>query len=286
MGDIKIFAFSDEASPSIDGQILALKRNSLDGAELRGTEYGNVSDLSVSDAREIRRKFDDNGLGIWSLGSPIGKIDIVNDDFKSHLDKFKRTLDLSGELGAENIRLFSFYIPNGEKYETYKNEVVYRLSLMTELAEPYKVCLCHENEKGIYGDNGERSLELLSEVPSLYAVFDPANFVQSGVDTLAAWELIKHRVKYMHIKDALEDGRVVPAGMGNGNIGKIVCEFLKSGGRHFVLEPHLKVFDGLNQLERQGEQSRVGELYTYPDSDSAFDAAAEVLKKIISNIGA
>lgn len=285
MSNIKIFAFSDEASPNIDGQILALKRNGLDGCELRGTEYGNVSDLSVEQAREIRRKFDNNGLSVWSLGSPIGKIDIINDDFKAHLDKFKHTLDLSGELGATNIRMFSFYIPNGEKYETYKNEVIYRLSLMCELASPYKVTLCHENEKGIYGDNAERSLEILNSVPELAYVFDPANFVQSGVDTLHAWELMKNRVKYMHIKDALTDGRVVPAGMGKGNVEKIVDEFIKLGGKHFTLEPHLKVFDGLNELEREGEQSKVGELYTYPDSDSAFDAASEAFKIIISNIG-
>lgn len=283
MENIKIFAFADEASQIIDEQISAMKRNGLDGCELRGTEYGNVSDLSVEQAREIRRKFDDNGVSIWSLGSPIGKIDILNDDFKAHLDKFKRTLDLSSGLGAENIRMFSFYIPNGEKYETYKNEVIYRLSLMCELAASYKVTLCHENEKGIYGDNAERSVEILDSVPELAYVFDPANFVQSGVDTLHAWELLKSRVKYMHIKDALPDGRVVPAGMGNGNVAAIVDEFIKLGGKNFTIEPHLTVFSGLSSLEREGERSGVGEMYTYPDANSAFDAACEAFRNILKN---
>lgn len=283
MENIKIFAFADEASQIIDEQISAMKRNGLDGCELRGTEYGNVSDLSVEQAREIRRKFDDNGVSIWSLGSPIGKIDILNDDFKAHLDKFKRTLDLSSELGAENIRMFSFYIPNGEKYETYRNEVIYRLSLMCELAAPYKVTLCHENEKGIYGDNAERSVEILDSVPELAYVFDPANFVQSGVDTLHAWERLKNRVKYMHIKDALPDGRVVPAGMGNGNVAAIVGEFIKLGGKNFTIEPHLTVFSGLSSLEREGERSGIGEMYTYPDANSAFDAACEAFRNILKN---
>lgn len=284
MNDIKIFAFADEAGGLIDQQIEAMRRNGLNGVELRGTEFGNVSDLTADQAKEIRKKLDDNGLCVWSAGSPIGKIDIVNDDFRAHLDKFKHTLDVSGILGAENMRVFSFYVPGADKAAEYKNEVIYRLSLMTELAEPYGVTLCHENEKGIFGDIGSRCLEILQEVPSLKAVFDPANFVQSGEDTLNAWSMIKDYVKYMHIKDALTDGRVVPAGKGDGNVEKIVREFVAMGGRDFTIEPHLTVFKGLEALERAGEESKVGELYTYPDSNAAFDAACQAFKEILSKL--
>lgn len=284
MNDIKIFAFADEAGGLIGQQIDAMRRNGLNGVELRGTEFGNVSDLTADQAKEIRKKLDDNGLCVWSAGSPIGKIDIVNDDFRAHLDKFKHTLDVSGILGAENMRVFSFYVPGADKAAEYKNEVIYRLSLMTELAEPYGVTLCHENEKGIFGDIGSRCLEILQEVPSLKAVFDPANFVQSGEDTLNAWSMIKDYVKYMHIKDALTDGRVVPAGKGDGNVEKIVREFVAMDGRDFTIEPHLTVFKGLEALERAGEESKVGELYTYPDSNAAFDAACQAFKEILSKL--
>ncbi len=281
MNDIRIFAFADEADYRIDGQIKAMLRNGLSGVELRGTQFGNVSDLNAEQAREIRKQLDDNGLITWSMGSPIGKIDIIKDDFKAHLDKFKRTLDLAGELSAENMRIFSFYYPHGDDPAIYKNEVIYRLSLMCELAKPYGVTLCHENEKGIYGDIGSRCLELVTEIPELKAIFDPANFVQSDEDTLVAWELLKPYVKYMHIKDALNDGRVVPAGKGAGNVQKIVSEFVAMGGRNFTIEPHLTVFAGLKDLERAGEESKVGELYTYPDANTAFDAACNAFKEVI-----
>ena len=39
------------------------------------------------------------------------KIDIEKDDFTLHTEKFKRTLELADILGAENIRLFSFFTP-------------------------------------------------------------------------------------------------------------------------------------------------------------------------------
>ncbi len=281
MSNVKIYAFADEAGWHVDNQIKALLRNGLNGVEIRSTEFGNVSDISLEQAKDIKKRLDDNGLEVWSIGSPIGKIDVLKDDFKAHLDKFKHTLDIAALFESKNMRMFSFYIPHGHDPAEFKNEVIYRLSLMTEIAEPYKVDLCHENEKGIYGDLPERCLELFNEIPALKGVFDPANYIQSGADTLAAWELLKNHTKYMHIKDAMLDGRVVPAGCGNGNVDKIVSEFIALGGREFTIEPHLRVFKGLDELERAGEESKVGALYTYPDSDTAFDAACDAFKKLI-----
>lgn len=281
MQNIRIFAFADEASGTVDGQITAMKRNSLDGVELRGTELGNVSDLSFVAACLIRQKLNDAGLKVWSLGSPMGKIGI-GDDFARHLEKFRATLEISKVLGAQNIRMFSFYAPKGKEDE-YRGAVIDRIGKLVEMAADYDVTLCHENEKGIYGDNAERCLDLLKTFPQLKGVFDPANFVQCGVDTLSAWEMLKPYIKYMHIKDALADGRVVPAGAGIGNVARITEEFIAMGGREFTIEPHLTVFKGLAELEREGEKSKVGD-YSYPDSDTAFDAACSAFKDILKGI--
>lgn len=281
MQNIRIFAFADEASGTVDGQITAMKRNSLDGVELRGTELGSVSDLSFVAACLIRQKLNDAGLKVWSLGSPMGKIGI-GDDFARHLEKFRATLEISKVLGAQNIRMFSFYVPKGKEDE-YRGAVIDRIGKLVEMAADYDVTLCHENEKGIYGDNAERCLDLLKTFPQLKGVFDPANFVQCGVDTLSAWEMLKPYIKYMHIKDALADGRVVPAGAGIGNVARITEEFIAMGGREFTIEPHLTVFKGLSELEREGEKSKVGD-YSYPDSDTAFDAACSAFKDILKGI--
>ena len=281
MQNIRIFAFADEASGTVDGQITAMKRNSLDGVELRGTELGNVSDLSFVAACLIRQKLNDAGLKVWSLGSPMGKIGI-GDDFARHLEKFRATLEISKVLGAQNIRMFSFYVPKGKEDE-YRGAVIDRIGKLVEMAADYDVTLCHENEKGIYGDNAERCLDLLKTFPQLKGVFDPANFVQCRVDTLSAWEMLKPYIKYMHIKDALADGRVVPAGAGIGNVARITEEFIAMGGREFTIEPHLTVFKGLSELEREGEKSKVGD-YSYPDSDTAFDAACSAFKDILKGI--
>ncbi len=280
MNEIKIYAFADEASPNIDEQITALKRNGLDGLEIRNVDGVNVSDITLEKAKEVKTKLDANGLITWSIGSPIGKIDIEKDDFKAHLEKLKHTLEIADILESKNIRMFSFYMPEGKDVLDYKNEVIDRLGQMCEIAKIHNVFLCHENEKGIYGDIPERCLEIHKAIPKLKGIFDPANFVQSNSDTLEAWDMLKDYIYYMHIKDAKIDGTVVPAGMGDGNVEKVVKNFIEKGGNSFTIEPHLTVFEGFSHLERKGETSVITE-YGYPDSNTAFDTACNAFKGLL-----
>ena len=282
MKDIHIYAFADEASPMVDGQIEAMVRNGMQGLEIRNVDGENILDISLQKAREVRKKLDDRGLKVWALGSPIGKTGIEEDNFPKVLSSIMNAVELAHILGAENIRMFSFYIPAGQDPARYQSQVIDRLSRMAEAAEGSGVTLCHENEKGIYGDNAARCEEILRKVGALQGVFDPANFVQCGQDTWEAWKLLGSKIKYMHIKDALfKDNSVVPAGKGDGQVDKILKAFLENGGECLTVEPHLTVFDALKTLEREGEKSRVGGAYAYPSSDAAFDAACQALRELL-----
>lgn len=289
--DVKIYAFADEASPALDGQIAAMKENGLDGLELRNADGVNVSELTARAAREIRKRLDGEGLRVWSAGSPLGKTDITDADFGRQLDKLKYTIDIAYILGAECVRLFSFYIPAGEDPDKYRNEVIERLGSFADSAKGSGITLCHENEKGIYGDTAERCLEIHRALPEIRGVFDPANFVQCGQDTLEAWERLKPYIKYMHIKDALTDGSVVPAGKGKGNIRAIAKDFIACGGRAFTLEPHLTVFEGFEALERgeaaaksENSGASAAEKYVYESGRAAFDAACREFKNILLEV--
>lgn len=283
MKPVHIYAFADEASPLIDGQIEAMQKNGVEGLEIRNVDNIGVSDITANKAREVRRKLDAAGLITWSIGSPIGKIG-VREPFEPHEEKFRHTLEIAHLLGAKNLRLFSFYYPAGEDPAPYKNEVIERLSRLAELAKGSGVTLCHENEKGIYGDIAVRCAEILAAVPSLKAIFDPANFIQCGQDTLEAWQLLRPHVHYLHIKDALPDGRVVPAGAGEGHVREIVADYLGGVGNSVTIEPHLTVFDGLAGLEREGEQSAVGQAFVYPDAGAAFTAAVSAFRTIAQEV--
>ena len=277
--EFKLAAFADESSPLLSGQVDALKRNGFDHLEIRNINGKNVSDLTLAEAREIAARLADHGLCVKSLGSPIGKIP-VDGDYATHLDLYKHTLDLAAAFGADKIRLFSFYIPKGMDPASCRDTVLRRMEDFVVLAKPYGVTACHENEKGIYGDIAARCLDLHENVPGLAAVFDPANFIQCGQDTLEGWEMLKNYVNYMHIKDALPDGRVVPPGAGIGSVPALIRSFAAQGGEMLSLEPHLSDFVGLKNLEREGEASIVGAL-SFESNEAAFDHAAKALKELL-----
>ena len=280
----RIYAFADEASPRIDQQIEAMKRNGLQGLEIRNVDGENISGISLEKAREVRSKLDDAGLIAWSIGSPLGKIEIEKDDFERHLDTLRHTLEVARILGAKNIRMFSFFLPAERDPALYRNQVLDQLHCMAEVSAGSGIALCHENEKGIYGDTASRCLDVLTQVPELHGVFDPANFVQCGQDTLEAWEMLKDRIHYMHIKDALfKDSSVVPAGKGDGHVKEVLNAYLAQGGADLTVEPHLAVFDGLKGLERKGDRSIVGGgNFVYASNDEAFDAACAALRELLA----
>lgn len=270
----QLAAFADEAGEALETQIAAMQRNGIQYLEIRGVDGQNVSELSAEQAREIRKKLESADLAVWSIGSPFGKIGI-EDDFTPHLDAFRRGLEIAAILGAKHLRLFSFYVPAG-RAEEFREEVFARMGQFLSAAEGSGVLLCHENEKGIFGDLAPRCAELHRQFPALKAVFDPANFVQCGQDTKAAWELLAPYVEYLHIKDALRDGTVVPAGKGEGDLPFLLSQYR---GEVVTLEPHLSVFSGLEALERKDEESKIS--FCYSSAGEAFDAAAAALRQFL-----
>ena len=185
LGDVamrfRLVAFADETAPDLAGQIEAMQENGVELLEIRGVDGQNIDGISATKAKVIRKMLGFSGLAVWSLGSPFGKIGI-NDDFAPHLDSFKHSLELADILEAKHICLFSFYGTSDI------DPVLERLNAFIEAAKGTDIVLCHENEKGIYGDTAAKCLEIYKALPQLRAVFDPANFIQCGQDTIEAWE--------------------------------------------------------------------------------------------------
>lgn len=282
MERIVLSGFSDEIGPELDYQLETIREFGLSHIELRAADGVNVSDFSPEKVKEVKNKLAGAGVAVSSIGSPIGKIG-VEEDFAPHLDKLKRTLEIQKELGAPYIRMFSFYIPQGRDPRDFRGEVLDRVGRMVEEAKAWDSVLLHENEKGIYGDNAPRCGELLEAFygPHFKAVFDFANFVQVGQQTLPAYELLKPYVEYVHVKDAQwGTGAVVPAGQGDGHVKEILTDLTGGGWKGFLsLEPHLTDFAGLAALE-QDPQKRGSAL----DGKSAWKLALDSLKEILAGI--
>ncbi len=246
-----ISGFSDEISADITTQFEVLNKLGIKYFEPRGINGKNISELDGSSVQKLKEVMNRYGIKASSIGSPIGKIKI-GDDFGNHFDVFKRVVDTAKTLESDYIRIFSFYHDGGEWTNAERDEVMYRIDKMADYAKKCGVILLHENEKNIYGDTAKRCADIMNEFygDSFGAVFDPANFVQCGEDTKAAYDVMKNYIKYMHIKDAEADGTVVPSGEGCGNVGFILHSLFENGyGGFLSLEPHLGSFEGLSGLE-------------------------------------
>lgn len=239
-------AFGDEIAPDLEEQLDALEAEEIRYLELRGAWGKNVAAFDNEDLKRIERAVSARGIGVSAIGSPIGKISIT-DPFEPELQRFERILEIADWLGSSYIRLFSFFMPKAEgeaAYPKYRSEVMRRLERMAEMAQPYGLILLHENEKDIYGDTAERCADLLDTVGSanLRLTFDPANFVQVGIKPFSeAYPLLEQHITYVHIKDAFfEDGRVVVAGEGEGEVEQVLTALYRKRYIGYVsLEPHL-----------------------------------------------
>lgn len=233
MDTIVLTGFSDEIAPQLDVQLEAIREWGLSHIELRAADGVNVSDFTPEKRREVKEKLDAAGVKVSSIGSPIGKISI-EEDFAPHLEKLKATLETQKELGAPYVRMFSFYIPKDRDPQEFRGQVLEREGAMIQEAQRWDSVLLHENEKGIYGDTAPRCLDLMEQLscPNFKAVFDFANFVEVGQQTLPAYEALKPYVEYVHIKDALwNEKRVVPAGQGDGHVEEILSSLIGGGWR-------------------------------------------------------
>jgi len=240
---IRLSGFADEIGPDLDLQVQTLRAERMHYLELRGVWDTNVLDLSDAQRCDIRGRLDDAGIGVSSIGSPIGKVRI-DLPWPDHVDRFRHCLDVAEEFEAPYIRLFSYYPPEGGRIADHRDEVLRRLREQVAMAADRPVALLHENEADIFGMTPEACLDIAEHVPGLGLIFDPANFVHAGINALQAWKMLRDRVVYFHIKDMrAADGKCVPAGEGDGHIPEILADAAgRLGYQGFVsLEPHLAV---------------------------------------------
>lgn len=280
--NIVLTGFADEIAASLDTQMQVLEKLHMSHMEMRGVDGRNFVEYSEAQAREIKRRLDDRGFALSAVGSPIGKIGIT-EDFAPHMELFRHTVELAHIMDTPNIRMFSFYGPGGqEDFDAYRGKVMEQLGQLADYAATQGVVLLHENEKGIYGEMAEGCLEILKQFAGEHfkAVFDFANFVQAGQDTLEAYEMLKPYIAYIHVKDALlKDGSVVPAGYGDGNVQEILGRLKADGYSGYLsLEPHLTDFTGFASLEQGGKINRK------LSGEEAFTLAHDALVKILEKL--
>ena len=258
MSKFILSAFADEICADLVGQMDELDRQGIKFIELRAADGKNVSAYTLEEAAAAYEKMKARGFAVSALGSPIGKYPI-DEDFEPHFELFTHTVELAHAFHTPNIRVFSFFMPEGEDPASYRSEVMRRMKAMAEYAQKHSVTLLHENERHIFGDTAARCRDIFDTVgsPALLCTYDPSNFVLCGERNYPyAYELLRDKITYMHMKDSIYtsentgldmgfDVAVLtdahrPVGRGDGNCLEILTALWQSGYEGFLsIEPHL-----------------------------------------------
>ena len=267
--------FADEIGPDLDTQLDVMGRLGIAHFDLRSIDGTSIVNYSPSKVEEIQQTLDERDVAVTSIGSSIGKVKIT-EEFERHFAQFERAVERAVQFDAPYIRLFSYYVPEDESPEEYREEVVRRMRAKVEVAKEAGVVLVLENETGLYGDTPQRCRDLLTAIdsPHLRMAFDPANFLEVGVDPYpdALVQLVEY-VEQLHIKDASKgtSDDVRPAGQGNSRFPEILDMLSKRGFRGPAsLEPHLS------------------DSQEYDDLDGAdqYEVAASALRTCLEEVGA
>ncbi len=279
-------AFADEAGPTADDQIKALKRAGYSHIDIRGIDGHNITDLPLDKAREVRQKFDSAGIKVAMFGSPIGKIDIA-DDVETDLLKLRHLGSLIDIFDCKAVRMFSYYNKGGAEAAKWQSESLSRLGKLKAEAKKLGLVLYHENESHIFGDHPAECAVIareLRDAETFKMIFDFSNFNMGGDDVWAAWELLQPVTDCFHLKDSDAGKQHVLMGHGAGRAREILADALKRGWHGpLTLEPHLS---HSKAVMATGPSGKANESFAAMGQSESFHAAAQAAKKLLKDINA
>jgi len=243
----KLSAFADEVTDDFLKQVKYLVKEDVGYIEPRFINKKNIMDLNKHQLNEAKKMMQDHGLKVSAIGSPIGKVRL-DEPFEPHLDKFKHAVELALLFETPYIRMFSYYAPEGQNIDDYRDQVMERMAAKVEVLKDVDITMVHENEANIYGHTAEHCVDIVETInsPKLRLVYDPANFVwgEKITDNVeSCWPLMKPYVVHVHIKDwklGAKDVGSIP-GEGDGQIKELLAELaaLNYDGC-LTMEPHLQ----------------------------------------------
>ena len=181
-----------------------------------GDGIKNVMQLTKSEITKIRHLEAEYGLNVSSIGSPIGKVKLldVNDKTKNAYVPFKKYLNRDVKKACERahafetklIRGFSFYHPRGTDPREHMPQVVDQLGQIAETCHRSDLTFGLEVEANLVGQDGELLAEIHRKVnhPALVLIFDAGNIITQHFTTAQTFEQYEHMkpgLGWLHIKD-------------------------------------------------------------------------------------
>ncbi len=222
MSSVIITGFGDESAnqKTIDQQFSAFAAVGLQYYSIRFIDVGNgiknVMQLDEAELATVVEKQKEYGLSVSSLGSPLGKVKLLDQDdgtqnrfvpFDEYLEsEVKRACELANQLGTKLLRGFSFYHPKGSDPAPYVEQVTDQIGKITEVCKSYGLIYGLEIEANLVGQSGEILADIHSKVgmDELKLIWDGGNIVSQAIPTaevVEQYRVMKPGMGWLHIKD-------------------------------------------------------------------------------------
>ena len=222
MKPVLLSGFADEAAnkKTVEQQFCAFAALGLKYYTLRFIDAGdgiqNVMQLAPDAIDRILNVQSEYGLRVSSIGSPIGKVKLLDIDdgttnryvpFNEYLEKdVRRACELANTFESKLIRGFSFYHPRGTNPETHLNQAIDQLGQIARVCDSNGLTFGLEVEANLIGQTGKLLKRLYDGVAdsAMLLIFDGANLVCQGMSTDQVYEeylAMKEGMGWLHIKD-------------------------------------------------------------------------------------
>ncbi|MEO1528641.1 MAG: sugar phosphate isomerase/epimerase family protein [Planctomycetota bacterium] len=181
-----------------------------------GEGIKNVMMLNDAEIQHLVKMQGDYGLKVSSIGSPIGKVKLLDVDdgtanrfvpFEKYLAEDVATAcDRAEAFGAKLIRGFAFYHPKGTAPEDHIDQVADQLGQIAEVCDKRGLTFGLEVEANLVGQTGQLLQKIAEKVdhPAMLTIFDGANIVTQGFtpdETFGEYVAMKPSMGWLHIKD-------------------------------------------------------------------------------------
>ena len=192
-----------------------------------GDGVKNVMQLGRSGIQKVRQLQNEYGLNVSSIGSPIGKVKLldVDDGTKNAYVPFKRYLSrdvakvcqLAHAFETKLIRGFSFYHPKDTDPWEHVPQAVDQLGKIAEKCHRSDLTFGLEVEANLVGQNGHLLAEIYRQVnhPAMVLIFDAANVIVQGYtpgELFEQYQAMKPGLGWLHIKDYRDPKRETKGG--------------------------------------------------------------------------
>jgi sugar phosphate isomerase/epimerase len=234
-----------------------------------GQGVKNVMKLSVAEVQKIRQLQNEYGLNVASIGSPIGKVKLVDQEDGTKnvyvpFDKYlgtdvQRACELAHAFETKLIRGFSFYHPKGSNPRDHLAQAVDHLGHIAEACHRSDLTFGLEVEANLIGNSGLMLAEIHRQVnhPAMVLIFDGGNILSQGFSTAEVFEqyqAMKPGLGWMHIKDYRQCPGTPKGGhVDEEKLANFVPANLGDSGYETILRDFRPILPGLEaKLKRRG----------------------------------